>query len=300
VGGGGGGGGGRGGEAGAVRSAGGSPRASSAFALARPFKFAGESSSLGSGLGSTRRRQSPDRDRSVVRRRSFGEPVVDPTLNPDPNPNPSDDERELILLSLESRGSTPDPLKIEGAEHLLSSYPASEGTAGDDRPYGTEEEEDDDDDDVLAAAEESAIIASQLAGADTDTEEEDGDDEERQVLGSGTDVDDDEYSDETSERGSGLGGTSSSGGGDDDEDDELKDFGFTNVATLAQENLRRLSISQSRGQSAVPTPRTSVAAPRTSVRGPRLSQVVHSLRMHQEHGEDDEDDGGGVRRGAEG
>ena len=305
VGGGGGGGGGRGGEAGAVRSAGGSPRASSAFASARPFKFAGESSSLGSGLGSglgsTRRRQSPDRDRSVVRRRSFGEPVVDPTLNPDPNPNPSDDERELILLSLESRGSTPDPLKIEGAEHLPSSYPASEGTAGDDRPYGTEEEEEDDDDDVLAAAEESAIIASQLAGADTDTEEEDGDDEERQVLGSGTDVDDDEYSDETSERGSGLGGTSSSGGGDDDdEDDELKDFGFTNVATLAQENLRRLSISQSRGQSAVPTPRTSVAAPRTSVRGPRLSQVVHSLRMHQEHGEDDEEDGGGVRRGAEG
>ena len=232
---------------------GGSPRASSAFASARPFKFAGESSSFGSGLGSG----------------------LGSTLN---------DDRELISLSLESRASTPDPPRIEGAEHLPSSYPASEGTAGDDRPYGTEEEEDDD---VLAAAEESAIIASQLAGADTDTEEEDGDDEERQVLGSGTDVDDDEIS----ERGSGLGGTSSSGGGDD-EDDELKDFGFTNVATLAQENLRRLSISQSRGKSAVPEPRTSVAAPRTSVRGPRLSQVVHSLRMHREHGEDDAAAGG--------
>ena len=82
-------------------------------------------------------------------------------------------------------------------------------------------------------------------------------------------------------------------------DDKLKDFGFTNVATLAQENLRRLSISQSRGQSAVPTPRTSIAAPRVSVRGPRLSQVVHSLRMHQEHGEGDEGEdateGTGVR-----
>ena len=105
--------------------------------------------------------------------------------------------------------------------------------------------------------------------------------EERQVLGSGT-----EDEDEDSERGSGLGGTSSSAGDDEDEDDELKDFGFTNVATLAQENLRRLSISQSHG----PTPRVSVAGPRVSVRGPRLSQVVHGLQMHQEHSYEGEDE----------
>ena len=185
------------------------------------------------------------------------------------------------MISLESsRANTPDPARQTQTQgtHLRSqsgdyaSYPTSEGTAGEDQ-FGIEEDEADE-------LEENTIIATQLAGSDTEDEDEE-DEEERQVLGSGT-----EDEDEDSERASGLGGTSSSAGDDEDEDDELKDFGFTNVATLAQENLRRLSISHSHG----PTPRVSVAGPRVSVRGPRLSQVVHGLQMHQEHSYEGEDE----------
>jgi len=282
---------------------GGSPRKGSGFKQAsRPAQFAsGISSNIGvpprpaSAMGVT---EATGVDATVTRRRSFGEvlspvpqyrppaPASNASLRTQSDGPPSsgansEDERDAIMISLESsRANTPDPATRTQTQtrgtHLRSqsgdyaSYPTSEGTAGEDQ-FGIEEDEADE-------LEENTIIATQLAGSDTEDEEED---EERQVLGSGT-----EDEDEDSERGSGLGGTSSSAGDDEDEDDELKDFGFTNVATLAQENLRRLSISQSHG----PTPRVSVAGPRVSVRGPRLSQVVHGLQMHQEHSYEGEDE----------
>lgn len=283
---------------------GGSPRKGSGFKQAsRPAQFAsGISSNIGvpprpaSAMGVT---EATGVDTTVTRRRSFGEvlspvpqyqppaPASNASLRTQSDGPPSsgansEDERDAIMISLESsRANTPDPARQAQTQtrgtHLRSqsgdyaSYPTSEGTAGEDQ-FGIEEDEADE-------LEENTIIATQLAGSDT--EDEDEDEEERQFLGSGT-----EDEDEDSERGSGLGGTSSSAGDDEDEDDELKDFGFTNVATLAQENLRRLSISQSHG----PTPRVSVAGPRVSVRGPRLSQVVHGLQMHQEHSYEGEDE----------